>query len=267
VRLTSFICALFLAFSVYGTESQEEKAPTHVLDALGSVVTVSATLTFLVKGGTADFDKRGTGFVLNTHGDILTVWHIPKDLVEMLKRTTMTGVLTYAVNIQGYEKPLVAYSATPYGPYSAGLFVLTTVYPPNTNLKFKPIPLGNFDFISVGDRVYALANPLMPTRVAEGTIVQKDKQALDDKFAPLVPFLYTTTPITYGYSGGPLLNERGEVLGVTEGCSEKKIAPGKFECAHDGYFIPINLVKKWLDAQGIKYETLHENTSDASSPN
>jgi S1-C subfamily serine protease len=65
----------------------------------------------------------------------------------------------------------------------------------------------------VGTRSYAIGNPLgLTNTLSEGLISGLRKES------PSLTFLQTTTPISPGSSGGPLINEEGNVLGVTTLC-------------------------------------------------
>jgi len=71
------------------------------------------------------------------------------------------------------------------------------------------LPLGNSDAVQVGEPVYAVGNP----QGLEGTfsqgIVSSIREVGTDKL------LQITAPISPGSSGGPVLNVRGEVIGVS----------------------------------------------------
>ncbi|MEK7407550.1 MAG: S1C family serine protease [Acidobacteriota bacterium] len=73
----------------------------------------------------------------------------------------------------------------------------------------KALPLGNSDAVQVGESVYAVGNP----QGLEGTfsqgIVSSIRAVGTDKL------LQITAPISPGSSGGPVLNAKGEVIGVS----------------------------------------------------
>jgi len=81
-------------------------------------------------------------------------------------------------------------------------------------LKISPgrsqtLPLGNSDAVQVGDSVYAVGNP----QGLEGTFSQGIVSSIRDVGTDKL--LQITAPISPGSSGGPVLNGRGEVIGVS----------------------------------------------------
>ncbi len=75
--------------------------------------------------------------------------------------------------------------------------------------RSEALPLGNSDAVQVGESVYAVGNP----QGLEGTfsqgIVSSIREVGTDKL------LQITAPISPGSSGGPVLNAKGEVIGVS----------------------------------------------------
>ena len=76
-------------------------------------------------------------------------------------------------------------------------------------LGTQGIPLGNSDMVQIGESIYAVGNP----RGLEGTfsqgIISSIRNVGTDKIFQL------TAPISPGSSGGPVLNDKGEVIGVS----------------------------------------------------
>jgi len=77
-----------------------------------------------------------------------------------------------------------------------------------SDIPITPLPLGNSDTVEIGEQVYAIGNP----QGLEGTfsqgIISSIRQVRENKL------LQITAPISPGSSGGPVLNNRGEVIGV-----------------------------------------------------
>ena len=71
------------------------------------------------------------------------------------------------------------------------------------------LPLGSSDAVRVGEPVYAVGNPLGLEGTFSQGIVSSIRQVGTDKL------LQITAPISPGSSGGPVLNGKGEVIGVS----------------------------------------------------
>jgi S1-C subfamily serine protease len=76
------------------------------------------------------------------------------------------------------------------------------------SLSAPPLPIGDSTKLAVGDTVYAVGNP----RGLEGTFSQGIVSSIRNIDSQT--FLQITAPISPGSSGGPILNERGDVVGV-----------------------------------------------------
>jgi serine protease Do len=100
--------------------------------------------------------------------------------------------------------------------------------------RFKYVPLGSADALSVGERVFAIGSPLgLERTVTEGILSTKAREVGGSLY------LQTTAQINPGNSGGPLFNLSGEVVGVTN----MKVSAGEGL----GFAIPVESVKLFLD--------------------
>jgi serine protease Do len=98
------------------------------------------------------------------------------------------------------------------------------------------VGFGDSDALEVGEYVMAVGNPFgQGHSVTHGIISAKGRLAPD---FPLANYLQTDAPINPGNSGGPLVNLKGEVIGINNAIDQR--AQGI------GFAIPINLVKKIL---------------------
>jgi len=107
----------------------------------------------------------------------------------------------------------------------------------------KPLQLANSSNIQVGDEVVAIGNPLGLTgSMTEGIVSQTGRIKPDANTGEFwVPgLIQTDTPITYGNSGGPLLNMYGQVIGVTE----RGEAESETEVQGFNFAIPSNTVQR-----------------------
>lgn len=77
----------------------------------------------------------------------------------------------------------------------------------------QPLPFGNSEEVLVGERVFAVGNPFgLAESVSDGIISAKGRQSLSDN--NISEFLQTNAAINPGNSGGPLINIRGEIIGI-----------------------------------------------------
>jgi serine protease Do len=103
--------------------------------------------------------------------------------------------------------------------------------------KLVPLPIGDSDKVHVGQIVFAIGNPFgLEESVSQGIISAKDRRAINDSS---VEFFQTDTAINPGNSGGPLVNIKGEVVGINSVIySESGGNQGV------GFAIPSNVVKR-----------------------
>ena len=78
--------------------------------------------------------------------------------------------------------------------------------------NLTPLAIGDSDKVRVGQIVMAIGNPFgLDESVSQGIISAKDRSVVNDS---QVEFFQTDTAINPGNSGGPLVNIRGEVIGI-----------------------------------------------------
>ena len=110
------------------------------------------------------------------------------------------------------------------------------------------VALGNSDAARVGDWVLAIGNPLEFQFTVTAGIVSAKGRELADLRDPQNPgysiqdFIQTDAAINPGNSGGPLVNIRGEVIGINSA-----IASQTGYYAGYGFAIPINLARRVMD--------------------
>lgn len=219
MKRTIAIFSLFL-LALSGTFAQST-TPTvsDVLEnVLTSVVTVSVEKTSETKQilgfrGPSDmaYEKildlsnsrgSGSGFIIEKNGKkyVVTNAHVIEDAEE-----TKGSVFIYSINRTKYEARVVG------GDSFYDIAVLEFVGTPGTEVK--PITFAAKE-PRIGEQVYAVGNPLgeYPYTVSEGIISAKNRirEGLTGKFG----FLQTTATIIWGNSGGPLVNNKGQVVGI-----------------------------------------------------
>lgn len=172
-------------------------------DVRNSVVVIHAYIEQQsVFFGTQYSESQGSGFVYNYSGRqvIVTNYHVVRDAVNITVRfcngTTYTGELL---------------GADPY----ADLAVLA---PHTGKASLQPLPVADSSMLRVGDPVVAIGNPFGLTSSMTTGIVSHLGRTIRESAAgnfPIANIIQISTPINPGNSGGPLLNYRGEVVGIT----------------------------------------------------
>ena len=116
--------------------------------------------------------------------------------------------------------------------------------------NLTPLLLGDSDKVNVGQIVLAIGNPFgLEESVSQGIISAKDRRAMNDSS---VEFFQTDTAINPGNSGGPLVNIRGEVIGINTAIySESGGNQGI------GFAIPSNVVKRAMTSIISKGRVVH----------
>lgn len=165
----------------------------------------------------------GSGFIINADGYIITNAHVVKNAAKI------TIVLQ---NEQEYNARLI-------GSDDATDIALLKINASSGNMP--KAPLGNSDDIRVGDIAIAIGNPFgLRGTVTMGIISAKGRSDISsDENATLKNFIQTDVSINRGNSGGPLLNIKGQVIGV----NSMIYSPSGGNIGI-GFAIPINIVKK-----------------------
>ena len=105
----------------------------------------------------------------------------------------------------------------------------------------KPLKLADSDMVQPGDFVFAIGNPLgFEETVTDGIITSKGRPNRSDAFDDL---MQTNAAINPGNSGGPLINLRGEVIGINT-----VIASTTGGSQGLGFAIPSNTVRSALES-------------------
>jgi serine protease Do len=105
----------------------------------------------------------------------------------------------------------------------------------------KPLKIGDSDSVQVGDFVVAIGNPFgFEETVTDGIISSKGRPNRVDGFGD---YLQTNAAINPGNSGGPLVNLRGEIIGINTAIISRSGGSQGI-----GFAIPSNSVKTALES-------------------
>ena len=141
----------------------------------------------------------GTGIIVTASGYVLTNFHIIEktDTVQVMLLVDQTNTYHDAKVIGVDEK-----------------FDLAVLKFDGEGLDLTPALLGDSDDLAVGDTVYAEGNPM---GYLLGTMTSGIVSALgrDDRVNNGLAMIQTDVPLNPGNSGGALVNDRGQVVGIT----------------------------------------------------
>jgi serine protease Do len=181
----------------------------------------------------------GSGFFVNEDGFLITNYHV-------IEKETKIEVTVFQKGPDGFvKKKFKKVKIEAINPF-VDLAMLKVEDLQGARLKF--VYLGDIDRIEVGEKVFAIGNPLgLERTVTDGVISTKNRA-----FEGLV-YIQTSADINPGNSGGPLFNLAGEVIGVTN--------MGYIFFGGLGFAIPVDYVKRFIDNRdAFAYDKDNPNT-------
>ncbi len=169
----------------------------------------------------------GTGMIVSENGYILTNWHVAGNkysncYVTLENANTYNGSVVWAD--EDLDLAIIKISAS--------------------NLKY--VKLGDSDNIKIGAEVYAIGNPIgveFQRTVTSGIISginRTIKIEEENKVSYMEDLIQTDATINPGNSGGPLINSKGEVIGI----NTVKIT----DAEGIGFAVPINIIKPIIES-------------------
>jgi S1-C subfamily serine protease len=206
--------------------------------ALPSVVNItSTTVQFDFFYGPVPQQGLGSGFILNKDGLILTNNH----------------VINNAQNIEVKLSNKKTYKAQKLGTDPNHDLALLKITAPD----LVPATLSSSNGLVVGQRVYAIGNPFGLQGTMTRGIISAIRSIRGPQGNPIEDAIQTDASVNPGNSGGPLLNSKGEVIGITTLIASN----GVDQSAGIGFAIPINTAKAVLD-DFAKYGRVRRPTLD-----
>ncbi len=160
--------------------------------------------------------QSGSGFVIEGDGQILTNYHV----------------------IQNAERIMVKFSdGRSLQARVLGVDPDTDIALIKVDAKNLPVaPLGDSETLRVGEWVCAIGNPLAYEHtVTVGVVSYLGRKLFDTS---LDNYIQTDAAINFGNSGGPLINGRGEVVGINSAISQR--------ASNIGFAVPINEARSIL---------------------
>jgi S1-C subfamily serine protease len=190
-----------------------------------SVVNITSTVrTFNFFYGVMPQEGQGTGFILDKQGHILTNYHV--------------------IQARGAKLEVTLYNKKKYPAQLIGAdprHDLAVIKIDSPNLT--PVVLGDSRSLQVGQKVFAIGNPFGLNGTMTRGIVSAIRPIESPNGARIDDAIQTDAAINPGNSGGPLLNSRGDVIGI----NSMILTGGVEQSAGVGFAIPINTAKAILN--------------------
>lgn len=219
-RFLPFLSALFGVICVSASAQRDypdalrrdiERARDRVYPAVVNILVVTR---YFSEGRAQRAPAGGSGVIVTPQGHVLTNYHVAGNSTRITCRLTTGETL---------EATVVAHDPL------TDLSILKLRADPKR--RFPYAPLGNSDALKVGDYVLAMGNPMMLSSSATLGIVSNTRRVFTDitqtemeemeldegeRTGLLTRWIQHDALILPGNSGGPLVNLRGEVVGINE---------------------------------------------------
>lgn len=165
----------------------------------------------------------GSGFVFDDQNRILTNYHVIKDADKITVVHEENGEeKEYDAHVVGFDR-------------HSDIAIIQV----DKNAKLPRVPLGDSDAMRVGDWVMAIGTPFgqLQGTVTVGIISAKGRNDLNivGGEATYQNYIQTDASINFGNSGGPLVNMKGEAIGINTAINPSGQGIG--------FAIPINMAK------------------------
>jgi S1-C subfamily serine protease len=204
-------------------DSEEQLNISVYKKALPSVVNITSTaMAFDFFYGAVPQQGMGSGFVIDGEGHILTNYHVIENARQL--EVTTSDKKKYKAQVVGVDPA----------------HDLAVIQIPSKSVLAAEI--GDSKDLVVGQKVYAIGNPFgLSGTMTRGIIssirsVRGPRGFIDEA-------IQTDAAINPGNSGGPLLNSRGQVIGI----NSMILTGGVEQSAGIGFAIPVNTAKAVLD--------------------
>ena len=163
-------------------------------------------------------DAGGSGFVISRDGLVVTNFHVIEGASEV---KVHLGDRDYTAEVKGTDR--------------ATDIALLKIDAGN-DLRY--LELGDSTQSRVGDWVMVIGNPLNLDKTVTTGVISAKNRSLGISDASFENFIQTDAAINFGNSGGPLVNMRGEVVGIATAIN--------WGAENIGFAVPVNTLKEIL---------------------
>jgi S1-C subfamily serine protease len=203
----------------------EEEARTvgiyrQAAPAVANIITQAVEYDFFERA--VPVEGAGSGFVIDPRGYVLTNNHVIEDSESI--QVTLGDRSRYTARLVGADP--------------RNDIALLKIDPKNKAIT--ALPLGDSANLQVGQSVLAIGNPFgFSGTLTKGVISALGRTVQTSETSAIDQAIQTDAAINRGNSGGPLLNSRGEVIGINSA-----IYTPSGTTAGIGFAIPINMAKR-----------------------
>jgi S1-C subfamily serine protease len=171
------------------------------------------------EGGAAGTGDLGSGVIVDKQGDILTALHVVRgaSTIEVSFADGTTSAATVTSSDPAHD--------------------IAVLQPSTLPAEVLPAALGNAP--QIGDQVFAVGNPLdLVASLSAGVVSGLNRTFTPADGASLPGMIQFDAAVNPGSSGGPLLNAKGQVIGIVTGLAN---SAGNDEFAGIGFAVPISV--------------------------
>ena len=168
----------------------------------------------------------GSGAIIDTQGHIVTNYHVIRD-AELLE-VTLPNKTKHKAKVVGTDA-------------NNDLAVIQIDVPRG---GLTPIPMGTSKGLQVGQKVLAIGNPFGLDRTMTTGIISALGRSIQSENGRIIDdIIQTDASINHGNSGGPLLNNQGQIIGINAAI----VSPNDTGNYGIGFAIPADTVRRITD--------------------
>jgi len=225
-------------------ESQNIDVYSRLNEAVVNITTEIVAVNWFMEPVPQD-GGSGSGSIIDTRGYVLTNNHVVKDAYKLY--VNLADGTRYEAKVVGTDP-------------ESDLAIIK--FDPPRGVTLSVIPYGDSTRLKVGQRVLAIGNPFgLERTLTVGIVSGLGRPVQEDANTILRDMIQTDASINPGNSGGPLLNSRGEMIGVNT-----MIYSPSGGSVGVGFAIPIKTAKRivpdlikdgkvrrgWIDIDGVQ---------------